>query len=210
MPAWLPGPNSPPPSPDWPPAIRALLQQYGPGFGYLATVRADGGPRVHPVSPVITDEGLFCFIIDSPKRRDLERDGRYALHSFPPEESDDEAYVAGPRPSGDRSGPGGAAGASARAAPQVDWRLFEFTVDVAMLTRREQHSRASRASRRVGRPFGSGSTRTPRRRRPPRSPSRRRARPASAVTSSARPPDHAGRSSAPAPSCGAGQSPAAA
>ena len=75
--------------------IRALLQQYGPGFGYLATVRADGGPRVHPVSPVITDEGLFCFIIDSPKRRDLERDGRYALHSFPPEESDDEAYLAG-------------------------------------------------------------------------------------------------------------------
>ncbi|MFD0784385.1 pyridoxamine 5'-phosphate oxidase family protein, partial [Micromonospora azadirachtae] len=75
--------------------IRVLMQQYGPGFGYLATVRADGGPRVHPVSPVITDEGLFCFIIDSPKRRDLERDGRYALHSFPPEESDDEAYVAG-------------------------------------------------------------------------------------------------------------------
>src|SRR3954452_1859470 len=75
--------------------IRALLQQYGPGLGYLATVRADGGPRVHPVSPVITDEGLFCFVIDSPKRRDLERDGRYALHSFPPEESDDEAYVAG-------------------------------------------------------------------------------------------------------------------
>ena len=91
--------------------IRVLIQQYGPGFGYLATVRADGGPRVHPVSPVITDEGLFCFVIDSPKRRDLERDGRYALHSFPPEESDDEAYVAGPGPAGDRPGPGGAAGA---------------------------------------------------------------------------------------------------
>ena len=75
--------------------IRPLMQQYGPGFGYLATVRADGGPRVHPVSPVITDDGLYCFVIDSPKRRDLERDGRYALHSFPPEESDDEAYVAG-------------------------------------------------------------------------------------------------------------------
>ena len=76
-------------------AIHALLHQYGPGLGYLATVRADGGPRVHPVSPVITDEGLFCFVVDSPKRRDLERDGRYALHSFPPEDSDDEAYVAG-------------------------------------------------------------------------------------------------------------------
>src|SRR5690606_7477668 len=75
--------------------IRALVHQYGPGLGYLATVRPDGGPRVHPVAPVVTDQGLFCFVIDSPKRRDLERDGRYALHSFPAEESDDEAYVAG-------------------------------------------------------------------------------------------------------------------
>jgi hypothetical protein len=116
-------------------AIRALMQQYGPGFGYLATVRADGGPRVHPVSPVITDEGLFCFVVDSPKRRDLERDGRYALHSFPPEESDDEAYVAGrARPVTDQARVDRLAG-SLRAAPQVDWRLFEFTVDVAMLAR---------------------------------------------------------------------------
>ena len=44
--------------PDLASAIRALLQQYGPGMAYLATVRPDGGPRVHPVSPVITDEGL--------------------------------------------------------------------------------------------------------------------------------------------------------
>ncbi|MEO3821224.1 pyridoxamine 5'-phosphate oxidase family protein [Plantactinospora sp. B24E8] len=116
-------------------AIRALLQQYGPGLGYLATVRADGGPRVHPVSPVITDEGLFCFVVDSPKRRDLERDGRYALHSFPPEESDDEAYVAGrARPVTDRARIERLA-SNLRAAPQVDWRLFEFTVDVAMLAR---------------------------------------------------------------------------
>ncbi|MGQ5260796.1 pyridoxamine 5'-phosphate oxidase family protein [Micromonospora sp. ZYX-F-536] len=120
--------------------IRVLLQQYGPGFGYLATVRADGGPRVHPVSPVITDEGLFCFVIDSPKRRDLERDGRYALHSFPPEESDDEAYVAGRAwPVTDPARVARLA-QSSRAAPQVDWQLFEFTVDVAMLTRREQHA----------------------------------------------------------------------
>ncbi|SIQ59437.1 pyridoxamine 5'-phosphate oxidase family protein [Micromonospora avicenniae] len=120
--------------------IRVLMQQYGPGFGYLATVRADGGPRVHPVSPVITDEGLFCFIIDSPKRRDLERDGRYALHSFPPEESDDEAYVAGhAHPVTDQARVARLA-ARAGAASQVDWRLFEFTVDVAMLSRRDTGS----------------------------------------------------------------------
>ncbi|WP_434742312.1 pyridoxamine 5'-phosphate oxidase family protein [Micromonospora sp. SH-82] len=117
--------------------IRLLMQQYGPGFGYLATVRADGGPRVHPVSPVITDEGLFCFVIDSPKRRDLERDGRYALHSFPPEESDDEAYVAGQAsPVTDRARISRLADVG-RASPDADWRLFEFTIDVAMLTRRD-------------------------------------------------------------------------
>ena len=117
-------------------SIRHLIQQYGPGLGYLATVRADGGPRVHPVSPVITDDGLFCFVVDSPKRRDLERDGRYALHSFPPEDSDDEAYVAGhAHPVTDHTRVAALAD-RLRAAPQVDWRLFEFTVDVAMLARR--------------------------------------------------------------------------
>ncbi|WP_353890601.1 pyridoxamine 5'-phosphate oxidase family protein [Micromonospora sp. WMMA1363] len=117
--------------------IRRLLQQYGPGLGYLATVRADGGPRVHPVSPVIADEGLFCFVIDSPKRRDLERDGRYALHSFPAEESDDEAYVAGhARPVTDSARVARLARLH-RATSQVDWRLFELTVDVAMLARHD-------------------------------------------------------------------------
>ena len=110
------------------------VQQYGPGLGYLATVRADGGPRVHPVSPVITDDGLFCFIIASPKRRDLERDGRYALHAFPPEDTDDEAYLAG-RPPGHRSGTVAALARQFRAVPEVDWRLFEFTIEVAMIGR---------------------------------------------------------------------------
>jgi pyridoxamine 5'-phosphate oxidase-like protein len=116
-------------------AIRALLQQYGPGMGYLATVRADGGPRVHPVSPVLTDDALYCFVVDSAKRHDLERDGRYALHSYPPEESDDEAYVTGrAHPVTDRAVIDRLAGAL-RASPMVDWRLFEFDVDTAMLRR---------------------------------------------------------------------------
>lgn len=115
--------------------IRALLLQYGPGFGYLATVRADGGPRVHPVSPVLTPDGLYCFVVDSPKRRDLERDGRYALHSYPAEQSDDEAYLAGSAsPVQDRVMIDRLA-VNLRAAAHVDWRLFEFTIDVAMVTR---------------------------------------------------------------------------
>jgi len=132
--------------------IRLLLQQYGPGFGYLATVRADGGPRVHPVSPVITDEGLYCFVIESPKRRDLERDGRYALHSFPPEERDDEAYVAGRALPVTDPVTVARVAALGRAAPQVDWRLFEFTVDVAMLTRRDQATHLGATHLGAGRP----------------------------------------------------------
>jgi hypothetical protein len=33
--------------------------------------------------PIVTREGVFAFIVPSPKQRDLRRDGRYALHSFP-------------------------------------------------------------------------------------------------------------------------------
>jgi pyridoxamine 5'-phosphate oxidase-like protein len=71
------------------------------GLGYLATVRADGGPRVHPISPAIHDGRLYAFIVrSSPKRRDLLRDGRYALHSWPlPFEADsfndEEFYLTG-------------------------------------------------------------------------------------------------------------------
>ena len=122
-------------SPQLATGIRALLQQYGPGMGYLATVRPDGGPRVHPVSPVITDEGLYCFVVDSPKRRDLERDGRYALHSYPPEESDDEAYVAGTAVRVVDVTVIARLADALDASPAVDWRLYELMVETAMLRR---------------------------------------------------------------------------
>lgn len=118
--------------------VRSLLELYGQCFGYLATVRRDGGPRVHPVSPVIADGGLFCFVTLSPKRHDLERDGRYALHAYPAENSDDEAYLAGrARPVIDAIRQRRLANLH-RAAATVDWRLFEFDIDVAMLTHRER------------------------------------------------------------------------
>jgi Pyridoxamine 5'-phosphate oxidase len=77
-------------------AGRALIYQYRVGLGYLATIRNDGGPRVHPVCPVIANGGLYVFIGNhSPKLRDLLRDGRFALHAFPKSDLDDEFYVAG-------------------------------------------------------------------------------------------------------------------
>src|SRR5205809_1236429 len=52
---------------------------------YQATLRLDGGPRVHPVSPWIA-AGLMCvsFRDTSPKMREVARDPRYALHTAQP------------------------------------------------------------------------------------------------------------------------------
>jgi hypothetical protein len=72
-----------------------LLYQFGVGLGYLATVDASGGPRVHPLCPIICDGELYLLVVPSPKRTDLERDGRFALHSFPCSDDEDAAYLTG-------------------------------------------------------------------------------------------------------------------
>ncbi len=73
-----------------------MVYQFRVGLGYMATVRKDGGPRVHPVCPVIENGGLYVFVGNhSPKLHDLLRDGRYALHTFPLPDIDDEFYVSG-------------------------------------------------------------------------------------------------------------------
>lgn len=74
---------------------RRLLYQFGIGLGYLATVRRDGGPRVHPICPVQIEGRLWGLIGPSPKQGDLLRDGRFALHSFPCPDVDDEFYLTG-------------------------------------------------------------------------------------------------------------------
>lgn len=53
---------------------------------YLATVRATGAPRVHPVTPILTGDGLFVFMEpSSPKGRDLRERRWYALHNAVPD-----------------------------------------------------------------------------------------------------------------------------
>ena len=76
-------------------AGRELMCFFGLGLGFLGTVRKDGGPRLHPICPVITGEGLYAFIGRTPKLGDLLRDGRYALHSNPLPDNDDAFYVTG-------------------------------------------------------------------------------------------------------------------
>jgi hypothetical protein len=124
-----------------------LLYHFGVGLAFLATVRADGGPRLHPMCPLLTDSGLYAFIVPSPKQRDLHRDGRYAMHSFPLEDNEDAFYLSGAARyvseletrdrlarqfAAERSDFGGP-------VPGEEQHLFEFGVDAAMLTRTTGH-----------------------------------------------------------------------
>jgi hypothetical protein len=83
--------------PDLAAAGRELLYSVGIGLGFLATVRADGGPRVHPICPILTDDHLYALIVPGPKLEDLRRDRRFALHSetMPPPHHDDAFYLTG-------------------------------------------------------------------------------------------------------------------
>jgi hypothetical protein len=126
---------------------RALLYRFGVGLGYLATTRPDGGPRVHPMCPILTEGGAFAFIVPSPKQRDLHRDGRYALHSFPREDNEDAFYFSGRvrRVHDDQiRAQLGAVFVTERAElgvplPAPDDALFEFLLNRCLLTRTTGH-----------------------------------------------------------------------
>jgi hypothetical protein len=81
--------------PDLADAGHKLLYQFGVGLAFLSTVRRDGGPRVHPMCPVFVSGRLLALIVPSPKRLDLMRDGRYAMHSFPAADNEDAVYLTG-------------------------------------------------------------------------------------------------------------------
>jgi len=75
-----------------------LIFQSRIGRAFLATIRKDGSPRLHPVSLVIHMNRLYMFIpTTSPKCSDLLRDGRYAMQSFPvPDDKEtQEFYLSG-------------------------------------------------------------------------------------------------------------------
>jgi hypothetical protein len=116
-----------------------LLTQFGPGLAFLATVRADGGPRVHPICPVVAEGELWAFVIESsPKCADLRRDGRFALHSFPPEEVDDEFAVTGTAHEVEDAQPGDARWLRLQRATEADVGrsdevLFRLELETAML-----------------------------------------------------------------------------
>jgi hypothetical protein len=119
-------------------AGRKLLYQFGVGLGYLATVRRDGGPRIHPFCPILHERGLYGLIGPSPKQCDLLRDGRCAIHSFPSPERDDELYLAcraQARPDAALAARVRETMTSTGATSSGDERLFEFDLERALLAR---------------------------------------------------------------------------
>ena len=64
---------------------------------YLATIRRSGAPRVHPVTPIFTTDGLFLFMEpSSPKGQDIRERAFYAVsgQGFAVEDPEVRAFVA--------------------------------------------------------------------------------------------------------------------
>ena len=108
---------------------------------FLATVRPDGGPRVHPVTPWIADGRLFVRMYPtSPKAADLDRDPRFALHSM----MDNDDGIGGEFAVNGRAARVGSPQEIARAYAAIGgpWKdrtfvLFELGIDEAMATEYE-------------------------------------------------------------------------
>ena len=117
-------------------AAGAALLDRANGAALLATVRGQAPPRLHPVTVGIVDGGLYVFVLDSAKRRDLEEDGRFALHSHQDPAAPDELSVRGrarlisPGELRDRVGAGWFF-----AADDSYW-LFELRIESAILGER--------------------------------------------------------------------------
>jgi hypothetical protein len=111
---------------------KARLQS---GVAYLGTIRHDGGPRVHPVTPII-GEDLFLFMEPtSPKGKDLERDGRYSLHCAVENSSggEGEFYVRGTAKLVTDPLVRETAIKASSYQPRERYVLFVFTVDFAFM-----------------------------------------------------------------------------
>ena len=103
------------------------------GLAFLATIRKDGSPRLHPVCPFVVRGRLFIATHpESPKRLDLARDGRYVIHALPGKD-DAEFLIRGiaRRVTDDqtRASVGDAAG---HTISDHDW-IFEYDIQEAMM-----------------------------------------------------------------------------
>jgi len=104
------------------------------GEAMLATVRDPDPPRIHPVNVAVVDGRLYAFVIGrSPKRLDLETDGRFAMHTHVDPAAPTEVVLRG------RARPVDDAAERSRVAAlwafEVDetYTLFAFSIETALL-----------------------------------------------------------------------------
>lgn len=74
---------------------RHLLYARGAGEALLATVRGNRPPRIHPINVGIEEGRLYGFLLSSAKLRDLETDGRFALHAHQDPKAPSELLLRG-------------------------------------------------------------------------------------------------------------------
>lgn len=101
---------------------------------YLATTRASGALRVHPVTPIIGGGHLFLFMEPtSPKGHDLRQRGAYALHNGVPDimGTGGEFFVCGRATFIDDPDARAVAAGAASYEPADRYILFELGVDEA-------------------------------------------------------------------------------
>jgi len=117
---------------------RALLDQSGDGAGLLATVAANGTPRIHPLNVGVRDGRLLVFIQGhSAKARDLEANPHYALHAYVDPAAPHEFLVRGQARL--------VTDAATRQAAAADWfftvgdsyPLYELLIEHALLGERD-------------------------------------------------------------------------
>ena len=112
-------------------------QRFATGVAYLATVKSDGAPRVHPVTPIIGQGRLFLFMEPtSPKGHDLKRGSHYALHCAvaDSEGGAGEFWCSGTGAFLDDAESRAVATAASQYAPKERYILFELSVESAAMT----------------------------------------------------------------------------
>ena len=114
----------------------------------LATVREGQAPRIHPVNVGIIGGRLYTFVIGrSPKRMDLETDGRYALHTHVDPAAPDEFSVRGRALPIEADAVRSSVAAEWPFSVDQEYRLFELSLDSVLLGRRAADDWPPRYSR---------------------------------------------------------------
>ena len=119
----------------------AVLHQRGDGEGFLATVAANGTPRLHPLNVGVRDGRLLVFVqAHSAKARDLETNPHYALHAHMDADRPHEFMVRGKARLVTDGVVRQAAASDWFFRVSKDYPLYELLIDHVLLGERERAS----------------------------------------------------------------------